>query len=90
MMIPDCINGSFEGFGAVMASFNVGAILKQKKVVGVSLWPFFFWVGWGCWNLFYYPHLHQVISFLGGAAVLVVNAAWLILAIYYRRRPKGP
>ena len=86
MTIPDLINGSFEAFGGVLLCMNIVRILKDKKVSGVSLVPVSFFTLWGCWNLFYYPHLNQWASFMGGILVVLANTTWVLLAIYYKRR----
>lgn len=83
MNTPDTINGAFELFGAVAATLNILKLLKDKSVKGVDWRVAAFWVGWGLWNLYYYPHLSQWSSFIGGAFVVVANAAWVMLALKY-------
>lgn len=86
MSPADAINGAFEAGGAVAQCFNVRALLRSRHVSGVS-WPATgFFTAWGLWNLFYYPHLGQLLSFIGGVALVCVNLTWLVLAAYYGRR----
>lgn len=85
-MIPDIINGSFEFLGAVMLTFSVMQLYKDKVVRGVRVFPTAFFTLWGLWNLFYYPHLNQWYSFAGGLAIVIVNAMWVAMAVHYGRR----
>jgi hypothetical protein len=57
--------------------------VKDKQVKGYSLWTPIFFTSWGAWNLFYYPHLGQTLSFAAGILVLCVNAVYLGLLIHY-------
>jgi hypothetical protein len=84
-MIPDLINGLFELSGSLVLWRNVFALRRDREVKGihVSTTLFFFW--WGIWNLWYYPHLGQWFSFLGGLSIVIANAVWVGLALYYRR-----
>lgn len=85
-MWADLTNGLFEGLGAVALYGNVRAIRRDKTVRGVDWKATVFFTAWGFWNLFYYPHLGQWLSFTGGCAIVAVNTAWLGLAWRYRER----
>jgi hypothetical protein len=76
--IPDIINGSFELGGALVNWLNVKQIFKDKEVKGVHWAPFVFFTTWGFWNLFYYPHLEQVFSFVAGMMLVAVNTTYII------------
>ncbi len=85
--LPDLINGSFELLGGVVILLSIRRVLKDKKVAGVS-WPHVaFFAAWGFWNLFYYPHLGQWLSFAGGLLIVTTNTIWVALLIYYTRKP---
>jgi hypothetical protein len=87
-MLPDLINGSFELIGAVVNWMSVYKLYQHKEYKGVY-WPAFAFFGlWGLWNLFYYPHLDQWFSFLGGIALVSANIAWVLLAWKYRNENK--
>lgn len=86
MLSPDFINALFEGIGGGMMWLNVRQILKDKSVRGVHLGPSFFFNSWGLWNLFYYPHLGQPWSFLGGVVMTLASLTWTGIAIYMKRR----
>lgn len=85
-MNPDLVNAAFEVFAAFVASLNVRQILKDKEVKGVSVWPVIFFILWGIWNLFYYPHLDQIWSGIAAGAMVAVNCVWLYLVIKYRSK----
>ncbi len=80
---PDIVNGLFELFGAPFILLSVIKLYRQKKVRGVSWAAAGFFTCWGYWNLFYYPHLGQWCSFVGGVALVIVNTIWLCQLIYY-------
>lgn len=86
MSTPDLINGLFELVMGVMQWFNVQRLIKDREIKGVS-WPIWFFISaWGLWNLFYYPHLGQMLSFWGGVLLVLANITWVSLACYYRRK----
>lgn len=84
--IPDLINGTYEAVGGFMNLLNVKTLRKDKKLAGVRILPSVFFTSWGFWNLYYYPHLGQWLSFTGGLFLFLVNFWWIGLAIYYRRQ----
>ena len=94
MSWADVVNGSYESVGAVMMLLNCLRPYQDKEVKGVSIVATVFFTTWGYWNLYYYPSLHQWMSFLGGAMMAIGNSVWVGLAIYYttrnRRRSLGP
>jgi len=87
-MIPDLINGSFEFLAGFLLWNNVRMILRDKKIRGISIVPTLFFALWGFWNLYYYPHLGQILSFLGGIFVVIPNTIWVGLAIYFTLKNK--
>ncbi len=83
---PDMVNGTFEFAGGAAILLSVFKLHKDKIVRGVS-WPHVsFFTGWGLWNLFFYPHLDQWFSFVGGMFIVTVNTIWLGQMIYWNRR----
>lgn len=89
MITPDIINGSFEFFGGILYIINVRRLIKDKEVKGVSWVPVMFFTFWGFWNLYYYPSLNQVFSFVGGIVIVSVNLLWLSLVFYYKFKSYG-
>lgn len=93
--LPDLINGTFEAGGALVNLLNVQAILRDKVVKGINPYVYVWFSSWGIFNLYYYPHLNQWLSFYGGAAIVTVNLSWLAIAGYFkfdehRRRKEAP
>ena len=89
MQIPDLVNGLFEMLGGFMLLTNVVRIYKDKMLKGYNPLSTVFFTSWGVWNLFYYPHLGQWMSFVGGVFIVSVNSIWLGQIIYYHRRNNG-
>lgn len=84
MQAPDLINGLFEYFGSVAIWLSVVRIWRDKMVRGYSPAALAFFAAWGYWNLFYYPHLHQWLSFAGGVSMVAANSVYVILTLIYR------
>lgn len=85
MTLPDLINGLFECSGGFFILLSVLQLYREKLVRGVSWKHAAFFSTWGYWNLFFYPHLDQWLSFAGGAFLVAVNTLWLAQIVYYRR-----
>jgi len=83
-MIPDLINGLFEALGSIAIFANVRAMWRDKFVSGFSPWACVFFTSWGYWNMYYYPHLGQWLSFIGGSFITVGNTMWVYLIWKYR------
>lgn len=88
-MSPDHINALFELFGGFVIWKSIILLYRQKQVRGISIWTISFFVSWGFWNLFYYPHLNQWWSFLGGCNIGLANSIWTSQMIYYNYFYKG-
>lgn len=85
MQIPDLINGSLELIGCLSILNHVRALWKSKQAHGISVISTMFFFGWGLWNLFYYPHLDQWLSFAGGIAITIANCIWIASILYIRK-----
>ncbi len=79
----DMINGTLELVGGLFILLSVVKLHRDKKIMGVSWVHAGFFAGWGYWNLFYYPHLDQWVSFIGGVFIVVTNTVWLGQMLYY-------
>lgn len=76
-MTPDIINALFEFTGAYLTWQNFRRVRRDQGYAGIY-WPAVaFFLGWGLWNLFYYPHLGQWWSAAAGAALCITNFCWL-------------
>ena len=86
MNIPDFINGSFEFLAGFMVLLHCRKVLKDKDVKGVSIPATMFFTAWGFWNLYFYPHLDQWLSFYGGLFIVSANLFWVILMLKYKHK----
>ena len=86
MGIPDIINGGFELFASGFIILSILKVWHSHSSKGVNwIHPAFF-SAWGFWNLYYYPHLDQWFSLIGGIGVVVCNTIWVALLFKYRRQ----
>jgi hypothetical protein len=83
MHLADITNGLFECIGGIMIWINVRQLAEDKEVKGVHWLPTFFFTSWGYWNLYYYPSLNQLFSFIGGLFIVSGNTAWVYLMMKY-------
>lgn len=89
--LPDLVNGSFELLGGLFILNHCRAVERDKAVKGVSIISVAFFTMWGVWNLWYYPHLNQWLSFAGGVVITIANFWYLwLLKKYYVPFVKEP
>jgi hypothetical protein len=85
MLTPDTINSLFELLGGFFVLGHCRAVVRDKAVSGVCITSIVYFTSWGCWNLFYYPFLGQSLSFYGAAFLVLTNAAYIGMLLYYRK-----
>ena len=83
---PDRINGLFEIGGSLFCGLSVWKLYCDKQVRGVSWITTGFFAAWGFWNIYFYSHLGQWCSLVGGVALALVNAFYVALMLYYIRK----
>jgi len=88
-MWQDWLNGTFEFLGGLFITFSCIKLYRDKKVRGVSFIHVAYFTAWGYWNIHYYPHLGQWVSFAGGLGVVLTNTVWLGMLIYYLRKEQN-
>jgi uncharacterized membrane protein YfcA len=88
MSWPDLVNATFEISGCFFVSLSIFTLFKEKQVRGISVFMILFFTSWGYWNLYYYHHLNQLASWIGGIAVTTANSTYLGMIIYYRRKER--
>lgn len=86
----DLINGLFECVFGLLRLVDVRAIIRDKKIQGVSWLPVSIAVGWGFWNLLFYPIHHLWWSFWGGIFIVTTNCTWLWFVFKYRAAASKP
>lgn len=84
-MWQDFCNGGFEFLAGIFNWINVRRVYRDKEVKGYSVPVAGFFALWGFWNLYYYPHLNQWVSFFGGLSISLSNLVWIAFAIYYTK-----
>lgn len=82
-MTPDILNGLFEFGGAYMYYISIRHLLRDKTVKGFFWQANLFFMSWGMWNLYYYPHLNQWFSFIGGSTLVLSQLIYNGLVIYF-------
>jgi hypothetical protein len=85
MFSADTINATFELLGGFFLLNHCRALWKSKEANGVSLLSTVFFALWGLWNVVYYPHLGQMLSFYAGLFIMFANTVWIVLIVYVRR-----
>jgi len=83
--VMDMINAAFEFGGFLALVPSIMAIMRDKRVYGMSLLTPLFFTSWGWWNLFYYPSLDQVWSAVAAGLLASANSVYLALLFKYRR-----
>lgn len=84
-MSPDLINAAFQLFASAFILNHARVLWKSKQAHGVSMLSGAFFNAWGIWNVWYYPHLDQTLSFYAGVAVVLANTFWITLIWHLRR-----
>lgn len=79
----DLVNGLFELTAGCCNALNIVRIREDREIKGVHWFPYTLFSLWGVYNLFYYPHLGQTLSFAGGCVMVLVNVVWLWHWAYY-------
>lgn len=88
MSWQDMINGAFEMSGCFFILLHIMRLHRDKKVRGISVIAFSYFTLWGFWNIYYYPHLGQWLSFIGGTSIAIVNLIYVCQILYYLRKER--
>lgn len=86
MNYPDLTNALMEVLSGLFILNHCRVTLKDRAVKGVSILSNVFFTSWGFWNLFYYPHLGQWLSFVGGIFIIAANTYYIGLLMKFRDR----
>lgn len=84
----DIINGTLELLASIFVLNHCRVLLRDRAVAGVSITSTAFFTLWGVWNCWYYPHLGQFWSFVGGLLVVVANTIYVVLLCRFARMQK--
>jgi hypothetical protein len=80
---PDQINALFEAGGTIAVGLSIRQVLIDRDVQGVSIWQVLFFLGWGFWNLYFYPSVGQPWSFWAGVALAIANTIYVGCLVYF-------
>ena len=89
VMIQDITNACFELLATPFILLSIRRLYREKVVRGVSWVHIAFFSLWGVWNLYYYPHLGQWYSFVGGIGIVIFNSIWVGMMIRYSKGGKN-
>lgn len=89
MNTADFLNALFEFIGGTLTWLNVRSVYRARGYVGITLPAVIFFTSWGCWNLWFYPHLGQDWSFHAGLWMFTANIAWLGLMLVFGQIKPG-
>ncbi len=84
MSWQDLANGGFELCAGSLLWLNIRQLHQDKTVKGIHIVPTMVFTFWGYWNCYYYPHLNQWISFMGGLVMVLLNTIWIGQMLYYK------
>ena len=79
----DKINAALELCGAFVIFLNIRKTYHDKSIRGIDWRYLAFYIGWGVWNMFYYPSLGQWWSFYAGLMIIWLDCVWLAQMWYY-------
>lgn len=80
----DLANGALELSGGLFILNHCRAVMRDRRVAGVSKLSIALFTLWGVWNIYYYPSLGQWASMTGGLMVVAANALYLGLLWRFR------
>jgi hypothetical protein len=84
----DLINAALNMGGAVAISTSIFRVLRDKMVKGVHWGMLIFFITWSIWNLVLYTHVGLWYSFLAGIIMVITEATYLFLLIFYSKIEK--
>lgn len=82
-MSADLGNAVFELGGAALCLLNIRQLLKDQMLRGVHWGPPLFWTLWGAWNVYFYAHLEQWLSWTAGVLLFGTNLVWYSLFVWF-------
>lgn len=85
-MNGDLVNALFECGGAGFCLLSILRLRRDREVRGVSWLHAGFFVGWGWWNVWFYPSVGLWYSWAGGLLLAATNTTWLGQLIWHEFR----
>lgn len=81
----DVIAAVISGTGGLFTWSNVFRLYYDKHIRGVNWWTNIYFMLAGCYSAFFLLHLHAQYAFMGTLVTVSANAAWVCLALRYRK-----
>jgi hypothetical protein len=79
----DQANACLEMGGAFLRTLDCIKLFQDKRFSGGHLGTALYFLGWGVFNVFFYPSLNQVWSFWAAIALMAMNGLWFVMAVHY-------
>ena len=88
MTTPDLINGAVEFAGSLAAWANVVTLYRDRGYAGISVGVMGFFAARSLWRGWFYLHLGQPMSVIGGCSNAFAYCLFVILMIHFGKRGK--
>ena len=82
----DAINGAMEFAGSLAAWANVWTLWRDRGYAGISVLVMVVFAARSLWRGYFYLHLHQPMSVLGGMSSAFAYCLFVILMIYFEKK----
>ena len=86
MTTPDAINGAVEFAGSLAAWANVVTLYRDRGYAGISVCVMGLFAARSLWRGWFYLHLHQPMSTLGGCSNACAYCVFVGLMVYFGKR----
>jgi hypothetical protein len=86
MSTPDLLNGGFELAGSTAAWLNVCTLYRDRGYAGISVCTMAVFAARSLWRTYFYLHLGQPMSVLGGCSNAFAYCLFVILMIHFGKK----
>jgi hypothetical protein len=86
MITPDAINGAVEFAGSLAAWANVWTLWRDRGYAGISVCGMALIASRSLWRGYFYLHLGQPMSVLGGCSNALAYVLFVILLVYFGKK----
>ena len=86
MSTVDILNGAVEFAGSLAAWANVVTLYRDRGYAGISVCVMGLFAARSLWRGWFYLHLHQPVSTLGGCSNACAYCVFVGLMVYFGKR----
>ena len=86
MTTPDAINGAVEFAGSLAAWANVVTLYRDRGYAGISVGVMGFFAARSLWRGWFYLHLGQPMSVIGGCSSAFAYCLFVGLMLYFGKK----